>query len=177
MQRWFQVLLLVTAAVVCLGTSKRLLGKKLTKPKIHATEGVTLIGEPLALLKENTNNQGCFASQRVDFVLRAQVRNVSKHALSTQPNNVRLTMGFESKQKEYSVTEAFFRVRDAQGLFRRSATLAPNAKGTLHVSARSILAKKAAAKVRWLRLIVNLSSATLQLEYRDIQNLKLENVR
>lgn len=179
MRHWTRACLLVMAALVCLGTSKRLFGKKLVSPRIQAPPGVTVIGEPKAALKENVNNQGCFAKQRIDFVLSVDIRNGTGAALRVHPDWIQATVGFEKKQQTFRVQTARFLV--GVGVDKKQLgdgkTLAPGTQCTLQVQALAILPKKRLEDVRWVRLSADLRGARLELEFRDIQKQKTESMR
>ncbi len=179
MRHWIQVLLLATAAVVCLGTSKRLIGKKLVSPHVQAAPGVTLIGEPKAALQENVNNQGCFAKQRIDFVLSVDIRNETNVALRIHTDGIKATVGFDKGQQAFGVDRARFLVGDGKHRKQQGdgTTLAPGTKGTLQLEADSILPKERLKEIRWVRLSADLQGARMVLEFRDIGKLKTETTR
>jgi len=172
-----QVLLFAMAALACLGTSKSLIGKKLVSPRIQAPSGVTVVGTPAATLRENVNNQGCFARQRVDFELRAEIQNKTRAALRVHPDWIKVVVGFEKQQQTFRVVSAHFRVVDAEKKQVDDKTLASAARGSLLVRAPAIFSKKRLKNVRWIRLDVDLHGSRLVLEFRDIEKLKTETLR
>ncbi len=178
MRHWTQVVLLAMAALACLGTSKTLFGKKLIAPRIQAPPGVTVIGKPTAALKENVNNQGCFARQQIDFALRVEIRNETDAALRVHPDWIQVVLGFEKQQQTFRVLTARFLVTDAQKKqIGDGKTLAPATQGTLLVRAPAIFSKKRLKQVRWVRLSADLRGARLVLEFRNIDQLKTETMR
>lgn len=177
LRHWIQVGLLVLAAVVCLGTSKQLYGKKLNKPQVQRPTGVTVVGSPTAHIAENVNNQGCFARQRLDFGLAARIRNDQAVALRTHPDWIKLTLGFEKEQRVFRVHRAEFLLLNSKKESVRQKTLAPGTEGTLTVRAPAILPKKRLQAVRWVRLEADLRGGRLMLEFRDIHKLKTVRMR
>jgi len=178
MRHWTQLVLLALAAVVCLGTSKQLFGKKLITPKIQAPPGLTVVGEPKAALKEGVNNQGCFARQLVDFSLRAEIRNDTGKALKVHSDWIHGILGFEKSQEKFRVDRVRILVLDAhKKQVGDGKTLAPGAQGALLLHALSILPKKRLKDVRWVRLSADLQGALLVVEYRNVGQLKTESMR
>lgn len=178
MRHWAQVVLLAMAAVVCLGTSKTLYGKKLVSPKIQAPPGVIVVGKLKATLSENVNNQGCFAKQRIDFGLSAKIRNESGKTLRAHSDWIRGTLGFEKGQQTFRVQRVRFVVLDSnKKRVGDGRSLAPGAQGTLVLHALSILPKKRLKEVRWVRLNADLQAGRLEFEFRNIDKLKTETTR
>lgn len=177
MRRWIQVGLLALAAVVCLGTSKQLYGKRLGKPQLQQPSGVEVLGVPRAHVGENVNNQGCFARQRLDFKLDARIRNGTAAPLRAHPDWVKLTLGFEKEQRQFRVHQAEFVYKNADEKYVRVKKLPPGVEGSFVVRAPSILPKKRLKKVRWVRLEADLRGGRLTLEYRDVHKLKTVSIR
>jgi hypothetical protein len=68
-------LLAPVVALSFLGTSRPLVHKVLTGTVAAAPSGVGADGPPKLLVRENVNNQGCFAPQKIDLTLSLPLRN------------------------------------------------------------------------------------------------------
>lgn len=169
------ILLLAAGATLCLATSKRLEGKKLQTPKVKNSSPLVLRkgkkDNPggVAWVKENVNNQGCFADQRADFAMWILVQNPTKTAVLLSQKDSFVIIN----KKKYRLTRAMFRY-EVNGKAEFVETLPPGKDGTLMVSASSILPKEHIKKVDRAVLKLITSQGRLTLSFDDIKKIPME---
>ena len=174
MKGWLQIGLLAGAAMLALGTSKKLYGKKLVKPRIASEPGITVKGEPRAWIKEDVNNQGCFAKQRLDFQLAADLRNGTAEPLTVKPATIRLRVD----GKVVPIHHAHFYVQSGpMKESKRATTLPAGAEGALWVVADRVLSKKRLKAINRAQLTVPLGRHTLRFVFDQIKQQPVESTR
>lgn len=169
------------AATLSVGTSKRLYGKKLKSPRDPLSRRLRILaadkeqkkGEPKrpegsVWLKENVNNQGCFADQVLDFDLRLPVRNASAETLVCTEENVTLRVDGEAKK----VDNVSFRLAgEKRAGPRYDSKLSAGERGVLVVTAQSILPKKRLKKVDEIVLTFGEECGGAELTFEDIKGI------
>jgi len=164
--------LLALAALLAVGTSKTLHGKKLAAPHPEAPATLKLEGPPEAWLAEDVNNQGCFSDQVLNLSVRIPVRNVGAAPLEIKPETVALTID----GRTFPVRRAQFAYprkppkESSQGR-RYGSTLPPDTPGELFIAALSVLPKEKLKSVKRARLRVPLGEGigALRLDFPSIE--------
>jgi hypothetical protein len=165
--------LLALTAVLAVGTSKTLHGKKLVAPHPEAPAPLKLEGPPEAWLAEDVDNQGCFSDQVLNLSVRIPVRNVGSAPLEITPKAVTLTID----GRTVPVQRAQFAhprkpSKDSPQSRRYGPTLPPNTRGELFIAAHSVLSKEKLKSVEraQLRATLGKGSGELRLDFPDIKN-------
>ncbi|MFH2006873.1 MAG: hypothetical protein ABI333_09845 [bacterium] len=174
MRQLLQTTLLVTAVVLSLGTSKTLFGKQLGQPRVEPIPGIVVEDKSQVWLKENVNNQGCFASQRIDFLATLKVRNTSAQPLRVAAPAIELSLNGQRKTVERAT---FFHQEAGQKYPTRGDTLPAGARGELVLFASSVCAKNQLKKVRTVTVKVPLSVGTLRFSFDRLTDQKIVRFR
>lgn len=174
------IAMLTIAGMLSFATSKTLSGKKLVNPRVINTTPLEL-PDPDAdpennshtiWVRENVNNQGCFADQRADVSLSVHVRNpTNKHVVLYEEKSSVTVDGLE-----YPLTSIQFRYSTPEGS-KFEPALPPSTEGTLLLEASSIFHKKKMKDVDVINLDIQTSGGLISYTFQDIRELPMERTR
>jgi hypothetical protein len=170
-----RILLLAFCVVLTVGTSKRLVGKELQSPKDVPLEGVELLqdtkghGTASVWLSEDVNNQGCFATQWINFSFHVPLRNASDRPLYCKPKDVDLRIDGQREK----IDKARFRLLDVDDVVYKNV-LPPGKKGILYIDALAVLRKKKLKKVDKVTLSVTTNRGVWKLNFTGIRRIRVK---
>ncbi len=176
------VALLAVGAVLSLATSKTLSGKQLVDPRVQNTTPLELPKPEKdtdktkrvhsVWVKENVNNQGCFADQRADIGMLISVRNPSSVSVVLYEEKSRIIVDGE----EYPITKMHFRYTSSEGR-QFELALPPDTEGSLFVSAQSIFSKEKMKKIDEIRIAIHTSGGSIMYSFDGVRDLPMERSR
>jgi len=176
------IALLAVGAVLSLATSKTLSGKQLVDPRVQNTTPLELLKPEKdtdkskrvqrVWVKENVNNQGCFADQRADIAMLIPVRNPSSVSVLLYEEKSSITVDGE----EYPISKMHFRYVSSEGSQFEPA-LPPDTEGSLFVSAQSIFSKEKIKKIDEIRIAIHTSGGLISYSFDGIRDLPMERSR
>ncbi len=148
------------SALSFLGTSRPLLHKVPTGTVAVAPSDVASLEPPKILLRENVNNQGCFAAQKIDLTLSLPLRNGGSAPLVVEDQNGTVNVDGRTIPTRFVVVAAD---GTAAGRFEWG----PGANGSVRLSAEA-MADKATIEAHTIDVLPTSSRGPVRVRFTDV---------
>ncbi|TNE46079.1 MAG: hypothetical protein EP343_25265 [Deltaproteobacteria bacterium] len=167
-----KLLFFILTLALLVAMSRPLAYKKATGKLAEAPKGVQVTQPTIAYFAENTNNQGCFASQKLDTLVIMHLINKTNKNLSVEPSKAQLI----HKKKTYSLPTVTYRKspKAPSQTIRKAAILKPGESGIFTFRIQSYLPKKHLKTTENLSVKVSTSQGWIHCSFTGMKALSTQ---